>query len=155
VVAQYQVLANYFGALVILSDSLSTFGFSDFGLGFLLLAANFVLLLLCGFWCYERYQFEVELESWRKELTVEEEELLRKIMYGEDISNSSSINGSSGSSSGVSEINLKVGKMNENDMSLDGRSMEILKQYLLKPSTIKLTKKVGAGAFGEVNIYIR
>ena len=65
VVAQYQVLATFLAALVILADALGTFGLSDLALGSLLLAANSAIVCLSGVWCVQRLWREQERAAWR------------------------------------------------------------------------------------------
>jgi len=76
VVAQYQILATFMAALILITGSLETFGLSDLGLGALLLTANSLILFLSGTWCYQRLQREREQAGWRQALSPEDQAVL-------------------------------------------------------------------------------
>ena len=60
VVAQYQILAAYYAAFVILSGSLADFGLTDFALGLVLVLTNCFMFVLIGYWCTRQHLSEKE-----------------------------------------------------------------------------------------------
>jgi hypothetical protein len=169
VVAQYQILGTFLAALVILSDSLATFGFSDAALGSLLLAINSVVVLLSAWWCYSRLMRERERQQWRHVLTTQERLVVAAVMSSEPIiSKPDTIDGLKGSGMGRgSEYDLDMVEMVERGESSvesasrsDGgnsngggggdRSSRVLKQHLISAKDVVMSKRVGAGAYGEV-----
>ena len=55
VVAQYQIVAVFYAAFVLLAGSLADFGLSDLALGLLLLFVNCVVFALVVFWCAQKH----------------------------------------------------------------------------------------------------
>jgi hypothetical protein len=66
--AHYQILTTFFGALVLASGSLETFGLNDLGMGALLLSVNLVTAIAAGGMSYDRWRRQRAELGWRKPL---------------------------------------------------------------------------------------
>ena len=79
-VAQYQLLGVYLAAIVIVTDSMSIFGLSDLGLGFLLLGLNLIIVALALRWCYQRHVRDKQQQHWRNVLSDREAGIINQVM---------------------------------------------------------------------------
>ena len=129
VVAHYQILGTFLAALVLISESLTVFGMSDFAMGSMLLFVNCFVVLLAGYWCYLRWLSEKEREQWRQPLSDEELALANVVLDG---------------------INHGAAKESEECSEGGTGAQSVLAPYLLNPRSIELRQRIGAGSFGEV-----
>ena len=136
VLAAHQIVCTFFGALIIENDSLKSLGLSDFALGMVLLLVNAATLILAGGWSVRRYLDERMKRRWRHAISVSEYQLLARIMQEEQ-------SGGGGDGDGGNGEEEASGSA----PTAEGSSLE---QYLLPAKEIELTKKIGAGSFGEV-----
>jgi len=174
VVAQYQVMATFLAAQIIMSSAVATLGLSDFALGFILLVLNLAIVVLAGCWSYSSYARERERHRWNHRMfTATEERIISKVMRPEiarspfvmDMSGESQA-GPEGKLAGdaASESSLELVEMapaastaaaEEGAPSDDAAASEecnarVLGQYLLNARSVEMSKRIGAGAFGEV-----
>ena len=83
VVANYQILITFIGAVVLEADSLESFGLSQTSLGFILLAVNVLIIVLSAWWCRQRTLEEGAQREWRAPFSAEDADLVRRIMIEE------------------------------------------------------------------------
>ena len=68
-VAQYQILGTFLGALILFSGSFESVGLSGLAMGALLLVINVVILALVAWLCVARWRLEKAAKKWRRALT--------------------------------------------------------------------------------------
>ena len=66
-VGNFQILACFLAALVILTDLLGALNLSDLQCGALLVAANSAILVVTAFWCVRRWRRDEERRAWLRD----------------------------------------------------------------------------------------
>ena len=140
VVGQYQILATCLGALAILSGALEDFELGDLALGSILLGFNFLVVVLCGWWCVSRFIREKDQLQWRQPLSSDELKLVEDVM--KEGASKSGENSPTGEGLELGRVGGGGGGGGENVLALE--------QLLLRPADVVLERKIGSGAFGEV-----
>ena len=169
-VGNFQILACFLAALVILTDLLGALNLSDLQCGALLVAANSAILVVTAFWCVRRWRRDEERRAWLRDchLTERERILVQEVMAGNYSGSSSTVQAgtvpddfypteSKGSylemtpraktSDGTAK---EMGAKEQLIRSNEADERKLLEQVLLPPSSVRLEQRIGAGAFGEV-----
>ena len=133
-VGSWQIVATYFGALVVYSNSSELLLLGDFGLGLILLVVNMFLLVITAVWCVRTHRIEEQRKHWKHALSDDQVAILEKIMHPNT--------GHESASQALKRAGTKI--IGSRDPEL------VLKQYLIDPDEVALNSKLGAGAFGEV-----
>ena len=137
-VSQYAILLNYGAVLVISSEMYDNI--SDAAFGLILVAINLVVLCfaltMAAYSHFEKVRWQV------RALTTGELEVVNAIM-GQGGANGV------GNLSGDLESSLPLQDASHGDKT-EKSAQAVLQQLLVNPGEIKLEKKVGSGAFGEV-----
>jgi serine/threonine protein kinase len=166
-VAQYQILSTFVAALVIISESLAVFRLSDFMIGTILLCTNALLVLFSAFWCFSRLLLEREQQKWRRSLSPEELALVNKVMSTNALepveegydgggqvvagcNNKNNPGGSGGGRGGGRGNSVLTSGVSASSRYQQPQRQSALSQHLLASKDIVMTKRIGAGAFGEV-----
>mmetsp|Transcript_20813 Transcript_20813/g.27067 ORF Transcript_20813/g.27067 Transcript_20813/m.27067 type:complete len:263 (-) Transcript_20813:921-1709(-) len=170
--AQYQILVTYFGAFIIITNTLEILNFSELGLGVFLLCCDFIIIVMVCSWtllCYYTSQSQLK---WKKGLNSEEMDILQKVMAQNNMlllkkqeDQDHPRENKAGSFSAYSPKNVSFNLLNKINASSPttsptashaGQSKKKksaegqLDSYLIEPKQVEMTKKIGAGAFGEV-----
>jgi hypothetical protein len=122
VVANYQILLTFLGALVLQTSSLKSFGLSHVGLGSILLGVNIVIILLAAWWCRQRRLEEIAQRAWRAPLDGADLDVFRRVM----------------------DLEGELGEGGE------AGQVAVLRRYLLKASDVQIVRPIGSGSFGDV-----
>mmetsp|Transcript_16416 Transcript_16416/g.19416 ORF Transcript_16416/g.19416 Transcript_16416/m.19416 type:complete len:253 (+) Transcript_16416:141-899(+) len=160
--AQYQILVTYFGAFIIITNTLEILNFSELGLGVFLLCCDFIIIVMVCSWtllCYYTSQSQLK---WKKGLNSEEMDILQKVMAQNNMlllkkqeDQDHPRENKAGSFSAYSPKNVRSpttsptashAGQSKKKKSAEGQ----LDSYLIEPKQVEMTKKIGAGAFGEV-----
>jgi len=137
-VAQYATLLT-FGAALAIEVGLDK-GVNSFLFGSTLVAVNVVVVSLIFRASVLKYLRERSMQQWRRALTPQELLIVNRIMRRDPMQGSS-----------LEEIELvERGGNGDKGADIENRCEQALNQTLLDPNQIKLTKRVGAGSFGEV-----
>ena len=167
-VAQYVIMLNYGAALCIstgVSDNLDPLLF-----GLVLVVVNLVVVGLALYSGAKRHAEEMKSNQWwRRDLNTQEIAVVRAVMRGRTPSQceitAESVSGAL--NSGISMVkpphlkNLASEPFSESEdkdlngdmkLPMDGKvdSLEILQRYLVSVDDVVVSKRVGAGAYGEV-----
>lgn len=147
--ANYQILSTFLISLVLITNSLSTFGLHNLALGSLLVCLNLALVLLSAFWCYGRWRVEQERKQWRRALTTQQLRIVENVMMGrgniEDSLNRITMMGDS-----FKDSTKSIELVKTPDRDVEERTTLELSKHLLDPKDVKMSKRIGAGSFGEV-----
>ena len=166
-VAQYVIMLNYGAALCIstgVSDNLDPLLF-----GLILVVVNLVVLGLALYSGAMRHNREINSKQWwRRDLNTQEIAVVQAVMQGHTLSQCEIALDSSGvDDSGIAMVKLPQSKKPKDATSLnvegdnlsastrksvEGKidSFEVLQRYLKSVDDIVVSKRVGAGAYGEV-----
>jgi len=145
-VAQYANLLTY-GAALAIEVGLDK-GMDSFSFGCILVAINVVVVGLIFSGSVMKFRRERNMQQWRRALTDDEFGVVHAVMIPE-------LNTNDRATSPLpllDEIELvECGKLGESvKETCDASISQALKQSLIESQDVKLAKKVGAGAFGEV-----
>ena len=166
-VAQYVIMLNYGAALCIstgVSDNLNPLVF-----GLILVAVNLIVVGLALYLGAMRYNKEMNSNQWwRRDLNTQEITVVHAVMQGRTARQSEIVTESAGLDDlGIAMVKTLQSKGPNNApslnaegkdisknmrMSAEGKvdSFEILQRYLKNVEDVVVTKRVGAGAYGEV-----
>jgi len=167
-VAQYVIMLNYGAALCIstgVSDNLDPLLF-----GLVLVVVNLVVVGLALYSGAKRHAEEMKSKQWwRRDLNTQEIAVVHAVMRGRTLSQCELARESAGAiDSGIAMVNSSNLKMSMNGSTLSGvegknpnggesvpsggiiDGNEILQRYLINVDDVKVSKRVGAGAYGEV-----
>jgi len=133
----------------------------DLGIGIFLIIINILILALVLVLAYLRFQ-NIKLEQkWRKPLSTQALGVINMVMDKEedgsfdlvfDNMNNYDINHDDDVDDDVHKSNIEMAERKRRSKAEQKhhKITDVLKQYLLNPNDIIMTKRVGAGAFGEV-----
>ena len=152
-VAAWQILVSYLGALMLASDSLASFGLSDFGLGLGLTLANVVVVVFAGAWVVKRHREDEQRQGWNHALSSEQAHILDLVM--------NAAAGPATAEALEAALSPKPGEKGKGDRRGSAGASKsaafaerdpnsILRQYMIDAAEVELREKLGAGAFGEV-----
>jgi len=146
-VAQYANLLT-FGAALAIEVGLDK-GMDSFLFGCILVAINVVVVGFIFFASVMKVRRERAMLQWRRALTDDELQVVNAVMIpGLSTANRDTM-APAPSLDGIEMV--ECGQPSESDKDTqDARSIKALKQSLIESKDVKLTKRVGAGAFGEV-----
>jgi hypothetical protein len=147
-IASYQIFFTYFISLLLVTSALNRLPLSQLALGGLLLGANLVIIMLASYWNFTRWRQEQEILKWRRVLSDEEVAILDEFMKSTSELSDPQYLASTARRKLSSEPAIELTR-NSVDDSEHG-SHHILKEYLLDPEKVVLSKKIGEGAFGMV-----
>jgi len=155
-IAQMTILLTFYTALSIDTGVVIDFGMGDFGIGLFLIMINLLVFLLVIMLTWIRYR-QIQMEQqWRRVLTTQELSVVNRVM-GEDDDRSKmkndNIRGGGGGGGGDDDNgnNIELTRTRKKSVEeKDNIMSSMINQYLLQPKDVIMTKKVGAGAFGEV-----
>ena len=141
IAGQYQILFDFLIAFMLIADSLGIFGFNETQLGIFLVLLNLVVFVFVALTTYQRWRDEKKLR-WRQPLTAQEITLVEHVMRESSLVTATSTQEHEEPAMTTHE---EIPIPTEN--SKEGASIQ---QYLLRADDIEMTKKIGAGSFGEV-----
>lgn len=140
VAGQYQILATCLGALTILSGALESFSLGSIALGTILLTLNFLVIVFCAVWCVARFLKERQQERWRGDpLSDADFEILDAVMLGGAIESHLRDD---------AEVGIEL--PTEKSMEETNKQTDLLAKNLINSVDVELTRRIGAGSFGEV-----
>jgi hypothetical protein len=146
-VAQYANLLT-FGAALAIEVGLDK-GMDSFLFGCILVAINVVVVGFIFFASVMKFRRERSMQQWRRALTDEELQVVNAVMTPELSTDNRDTMTPAPSLGGIEMV--ECGKPTESDKETqDAQSVQALKQSLIESKDVKLIKRVGAGAFGEV-----
>lgn len=139
-VAQYANLLTYAAALTMVVGLDN--GVKPLLFGLILVAVNCSVVGLILWACVRKMLSEREAQKWRRALTTEELFTLNAVMGSDETPQDLTGN------QGVELV--EHGRMDPKGSDLESRSVRALNKTLIDSQDLKIMKRVGAGAFGEV-----
>jgi hypothetical protein len=144
-IAQITILLTFYTALSIETGVVIDFGLGDVGIGIFLVLINLLVFALVIWLSLTRYKRMRREQQWRRPLNTQELKVVNQVM-AEDAEREAISEGFVDTNG----LEMKPMSKKKSVEQMDAVTSQLITQYLLKPSDIVMTKRVGAGAFGEV-----
>jgi hypothetical protein len=138
-IGQYSILLTYAGALAIETDVAKNV--DSFAFGMCLVGANLVVIGVAAGVAAKRH---ADMGRWLSPIGDEDMRLLRAVENGTFYA------GDPAPSGGDLELTTRNSTSTKCSKDPTSRNTELLKQYIIDAKSVKLERRVGAGAFGEV-----